>query len=154
MLLALDDSPPDNCTVFVPGSHRLTVSEKEERYGITAEVKAVGNVRYAGNIAAAFREPCPLRAGEAVPVSPGASPRFLRVRQRGEPDLVPPDEPGVPVRLERRRAPGRSVSRPPRAPRRRAAGHLHVLPRAGVSPLAAARPGVMPCASNVAPDYV
>ena len=66
MLLALDDSPTDNCTVFVPGSNRLTVSEKEERYGITAEVKAVGNVRYAGNIAAAFREPCPLRAGEAV----------------------------------------------------------------------------------------
>ena len=70
MLLALDDSPPDNCTVFVPGSHRLTVSEKEERYGITAEVKAGGNVRYAGNIAAEFREPCPLRAGEAVLIHP------------------------------------------------------------------------------------
>ena len=29
MLLAIEDSPPDNCTVFVPGSHGLTVPEKE-----------------------------------------------------------------------------------------------------------------------------
>ena len=43
----IEDSPPDNCTVFVPGSHRLTVQEKEGRYGITALVKPGGNLRYA-----------------------------------------------------------------------------------------------------------
>ena len=66
MLLAIEDSPPDNCTVFVPGSHRLTVQEKEGTYGITALVKPGGNLRYAGEIGAEFREPRPLRAGEAV----------------------------------------------------------------------------------------
>ena len=69
-LLAIEDSPPDNCTVFVPGSHRLTAPEKEERYGIAALVQAGGNVRYAGDVAAAFREPCPLRAGEAIVFHP------------------------------------------------------------------------------------
>lgn len=66
MLLAIEDSPPDNCTVFVPGSHRLTVEEKEGTYGITALVKPGGNLRYGGEIGAEFREPRPLRAGEAV----------------------------------------------------------------------------------------
>ena len=66
MLLAIEDSPPKNCTVVVPGSHRLTVTEKEARYGITATRQAGGNVRYAGDIAAGFREPQPLKAGEMV----------------------------------------------------------------------------------------
>ena len=66
MLLAIEESPPDNCTVFVPGSHRLAVQEKEARYGITAKVQPGGNVRYAGEVPDALREPCPLRAGEAV----------------------------------------------------------------------------------------
>ena len=66
MLLAIEESPPDNCTVFVPGSHRLAVREKEVRYGITAKVQPGGNVRYAGEVPDALREPCPLRAGEAV----------------------------------------------------------------------------------------
>lgn len=66
MLLAIEDSPPDNCTCFVPGSHRLAAQEKEGAYGITALVKPGGNVRYAGEIPAALREPCPLRAGEAI----------------------------------------------------------------------------------------
>ena len=48
MLLAIEDSPPDNCTVFVPGSHTLTVPEKEARYGVSATRQAGGNVRYAG----------------------------------------------------------------------------------------------------------
>ena len=53
MLLAIEDSPPDNCTVVVPGSHTLTVpEEKEAGYGITATRQAGGNVRYAGEIAA------------------------------------------------------------------------------------------------------
>ena len=66
MLLAIEDSPPDNCTVFVPGSHRLTVAEKEERYGIAAHVQAGGNVRYISEIAPDLHEPRPLRAGEAI----------------------------------------------------------------------------------------
>lgn len=66
MLLAIEDAPPDNCTVFVPGSHRLAAQEKEEAYGITALVKPGGNIRYAGEIPAPLREPCPLRAGEAI----------------------------------------------------------------------------------------
>ena len=71
MLLAIEDSPPDNCTVVVPGSHGLTVPEKEARYGITATRQAGGNVRYAGDIAAGFREPQPLKAGEMVLFHPG-----------------------------------------------------------------------------------
>ena len=66
MLLALEDSPADNCTVVVPGSHGLTVAEKEARYGVTVTPQAGGNVRYAGEIAAGFREPQPLKAGEMV----------------------------------------------------------------------------------------
>ena len=71
MLLALEDSPPENCTVVVPGSHGLTVAEKEARYGITAIRQAGGNVRYAGEVAAGFREPQPLGAGEMVLFHPG-----------------------------------------------------------------------------------
>ena len=64
MLVAIEDSPPDNCTVFVPGSHRLTVPEKEDRYGVSVTHQAGGNVRYAGDIPAEIREPQPLEAGE------------------------------------------------------------------------------------------
>ena len=71
MLLAIEGSPPDNCTVFVPGSHALTVPEKEDRYGIKATRKASGNVRYAGEIAARFREPLSLEAGEMILFHPG-----------------------------------------------------------------------------------
>ena len=71
MLLAIEDSPPDNCTVVVPGSHRLTVPEKEAGYGVSATHQAGGNVRYAGEIAAEIREPQPLKAGEMVLFHPG-----------------------------------------------------------------------------------
>ena len=50
----------------MPGSHRLTVQEKEGTYGITALMKPGGNLRCAGGIVAESREPRPLRAGEAV----------------------------------------------------------------------------------------
>ena len=66
MLLAIEDSPPENCTVVVPGSHRLTVPEKEAGYSIKATHQAGGNVRYAGEIAAEIRELQPLKAGEMV----------------------------------------------------------------------------------------
>lgn len=71
MLLAIEDSPPENCTLAVPGSHGLTPEEKEDRYGITAMPQAGGNVRYAGDVAAGFSEPQPLRAGEMVLFHPG-----------------------------------------------------------------------------------
>lgn len=65
-LLALDDLPSQSCTVFVPGSHRLTVAEKERKFGISATYRESGNIRYAGQVAERFRAPLPLRAGEAV----------------------------------------------------------------------------------------
>ena len=71
ILLAIEDSPPDNCTVFVPGSHTLTPAAKEDRYGIAATRQAGGNVRYAGGIAAEFREPLSLEAGEMILFHPG-----------------------------------------------------------------------------------
>ena len=66
MLLAIEDSPPDNCTVFVPGSHAMTVPEKERKYAIEAKYQRFGNVRYSGAISAESHEPVPLEAGEAV----------------------------------------------------------------------------------------
>ena len=65
-LFALDDLPSQSCTVFVPGSHRLTVAEKERRYGLSATYRESGNIRYAGQVAERFRAPLPLKAGEAV----------------------------------------------------------------------------------------
>ena len=66
MLLAIEDSPTDNCTVFVPGSHRMAIPEKERRFGITAEIRAGGNVVYAGEVPAEFQEPRPLGRGEVI----------------------------------------------------------------------------------------
>ncbi len=65
-LLAMDDLPEQSCTMFVPGSHRLTVPEKERRYGITATYRESGNIRYAGQVAERLCAPLPLKAGEAV----------------------------------------------------------------------------------------
>lgn len=65
-LLAMDDLPSQSCTVFVPGSHRLSVAEKERKFGISATYRESGNIRYAGQIAERFRAPLPLKAGEAV----------------------------------------------------------------------------------------
>ena len=65
-LLAMDDLPSQSCTVFVPGSHRLTVPEKERKFGISATYRESGNIRYAGRVAERFRVPLPLKAGEAV----------------------------------------------------------------------------------------
>ena len=65
-LLAMDDLSSHNCTVFVPGSHKLSVPEKERKYGISAMRRESGNIRYAGRVAEEFCEPLPLRAGEAV----------------------------------------------------------------------------------------
>ena len=72
VILALKDSPPDNCTVFVPGSHRLTPREKERRYGLEARPQASGNVRYAGRVAARSCEFLALDAGEMIVFHPGS----------------------------------------------------------------------------------
>ena len=70
VMLAIEDSPPDNCTVFAPGSHRLTVGEKERRFGIEARPQAFGNVRYAGQVAAESCEFLSLEAGELIVFHP------------------------------------------------------------------------------------
>ena len=70
MLLAIQDSPPGNCTVFAPGSHRLTIREKERRYGIEARPHPGGNVQYAGRVAAEVFESVPLGAGEMIAFHP------------------------------------------------------------------------------------
>ncbi len=70
LMLAIDDNPPGNCAVFVPGSHRLTLSEKESRFGIQAIPQASGNVRYEGQIAMEFCKPIRLEAGQAVLIHP------------------------------------------------------------------------------------
>lgn len=70
VMLAIEDSPPDNCTVFAPGSHRLTPPEKERRYGIEARPQASGNVRYAGPIAAELCKFLSLKAGELIAFHP------------------------------------------------------------------------------------
>ena len=70
LMLAIDDNPPDNCAVFIPGSHGLSVTEKESRYGIQAMPKASGNVRYEGQIAMEFCEPIHLKAGQAILMHP------------------------------------------------------------------------------------
>ena len=80
-LLAMDDMPSRNCTVFVPGSHKLTVAEKERRYGVSATHRESGNIRYTGRVPENFCVPLPLRAGEAVLFHPHllhASPSRLR----------------------------------------------------------------------------
>ena len=84
-LLALDDLPSQSCTVFVPGSHRLSVAEKERKFGISATYRESGNVRYAGQVAERFRAPLPLEAGEAVLFHPHllhASGSYARDRRR------------------------------------------------------------------------
>ena len=70
VMLAIEDSPPDNCTVFAPGSHRLTVGEKARRFGIESRPQAFGNVRYAGQVAAESCEFLSLEAGEMIAFHP------------------------------------------------------------------------------------
>ena len=66
MVLAIEDNPADNCAVFAPDSHQLTLAEKERRFCIKAVLQASGNVRYAGQLAPSFCEPMFLQAGQAI----------------------------------------------------------------------------------------
>ena len=71
MILAIEDNPPDNFAVFLPGSHRLSVQEKECRFGIRAEPQAMGNIRYSGQVARKHHAPMHLKAGQAIVFHPG-----------------------------------------------------------------------------------
>ena len=66
MLVALTDNLCTNCMLYAPGSHKLTVLEKEQRYGIVAERKAGGNVRYCGVLQPKEYMHLRPRAGECV----------------------------------------------------------------------------------------
>ena len=84
-LLALDDLPSQSCTVFVPGSHRLSVAEKERKFGISATYRESGNSPLCGSGRGAL--PCApaAQAGEAVLFHPHllhASGSYARERRR------------------------------------------------------------------------
>ena len=70
LMLAIEDSPPDNCVVFARGSHRLSTEQKERKFGIEARRQAFGNLRYAGQVAAKSCEFVPLKAGELIMFHP------------------------------------------------------------------------------------
>ena len=64
--VALTDNVGENCMLYAPGSHKLSASEKERRYGITAERKPGGNVRYRGVLQQQDYVRLLPRAGECV----------------------------------------------------------------------------------------
>ena len=70
LMLAIEDSPPDNCVVFARGSHRFSVGQKESRFGIEARRQAFGNLRYSGHVEAKSCEFVPLKAGELIVFHP------------------------------------------------------------------------------------
>lgn len=65
-LLALRDSPPENCTLAVPGSHRLDPDQKAAEYGLQRNDQEGGNIRYAGEIDECRFVRLALRAGECI----------------------------------------------------------------------------------------
>lgn len=65
-LLALRDSPADNCTLAVPGSHLLDPDEKAARYRLQRNDQEGGNIRYAGQLDEGAFVRLPLRAGECI----------------------------------------------------------------------------------------
>lgn len=72
-MLALEDNPPDNCVVFVPGSHTLSAAEKEHTYGLAASYPDSGNVRYvarSGEIASRLCYRATIEAGELIVFHP------------------------------------------------------------------------------------
>lgn len=65
-LLALRDSPADNCTLAVPGSHLLDPDEKAARFGLQRNDQEGGNIRYGGRLDEGRFVRLALRAGECV----------------------------------------------------------------------------------------
>ena len=70
LMLAIEDSPPDNCAVVAPGSHRLTIGDKERKYAVEARWQAFGNLRYAGQVAIESCEFVSMKAGEMIVLHP------------------------------------------------------------------------------------
>lgn len=69
-LLALRDSPADNCTLAVPGSHLLDPDAKAARYGLQRNDQEGGNIRYAGRLDEDQFVRLALRAGECIVFPP------------------------------------------------------------------------------------
>ena len=65
-LVAITDGDARNCTLLAPGSHRLSIQEKEAKFGIQAERMPGGNVRYEGLIPPAEFVRMPLKAGQCI----------------------------------------------------------------------------------------
>ena len=65
-LVGITDGDATNCTLLVPGSHRLSIREKEAKFGIQAERMSGGNLRYEGLIPPAEFVRVPLMAGECI----------------------------------------------------------------------------------------
>ena len=65
-LVAITDGDARNCTLLAPGSHGLSVQEKEAKFGIQAEGMAGGNIRYEGLIPQTEFVRMPLKAGQCI----------------------------------------------------------------------------------------
>ena len=65
-LVAITDGDAGNCTLLVPGSHKLSVREKEARFAITAERKEGGNLRYKGLLSPTEFVRVPLLSGQCI----------------------------------------------------------------------------------------
>lgn len=65
-LLALRDSPPENCTLAVAGSHLLDPDAKAAEYGLQRKDQEGGNIRYAGELDESRFVRLALRAGECI----------------------------------------------------------------------------------------
>ena len=70
LMLAIEDNPPDNCVVFVPGSHTLSAKEKEHTYGLVGSYPDSGNVRYLGEVAHRRCYRATLAAGQMIVFHP------------------------------------------------------------------------------------
>lgn len=69
--LSLKQSDADNCTLIVPGSHRMTPEQKSARYGLEPDPREGGNVRYRGQVAGDQFMRMALQPGEAFIFHPG-----------------------------------------------------------------------------------
>ena len=65
-LVAITDGDAGNCTLLVPGSHKLSVREKEARLAITAQRKEGGNIRYKGFLSPTEFVRVPLLSGQCI----------------------------------------------------------------------------------------
>ena len=65
-LVAITNGDAENCTLLVPGSQKLSVQEKEARFGIQAERMPGGNIRYEGHIPPAEFVRAPLASGQCI----------------------------------------------------------------------------------------